>query len=85
MSRNFRFQLRRQRPVVGEMAAARLGCDREAWRHGELERCHLGEAKALAAEELAPTLAVFIEVEDELVDHGAHLPVSSLQSASTCA
>jgi hypothetical protein len=46
------------------VGAAGVGRDREPGRHGHAELRHLGEADALAAEQLAPATGVFVEVVD---------------------
>ena len=48
----------------GHVGAAGVGRDREARRHRDAERRHLGEADPLAAEELAPAAGVLVEVVD---------------------
>ena len=51
------------------VGAAGIGRDREPGRHGNAERRHLGEADALAAEQLAAARGLLVEVVD--VAHGA--------------
>ena len=48
----------------GHVGAAGVGRDREARRHRDAERRHLGKADPLATEELAPTAGVLFEVVD---------------------
>ena len=71
---DLRAELGRKRPGMREMVAACFRGDREPERDRQAERRHLGEAQALAAEQVAATLAVLVEVVDQLGAHVAHLP-----------
>jgi len=55
--------------VVGE---TRLGCDREARRHGDTGTGHLGGTGALAAKQIAHGLSALAEQVDPLVLSGGH-------------
>ena len=61
-------EARRQLPVGAHVRTAGVGRDGEARRDRDAEPGHLGEAGALAAEQLAPTAGVLVEGVD--VAHG---------------
>ena len=54
----------RQRLAVRHVRAARVGRDREPGRHRHAQLRHLGEADALAAEQLAAAVGGLVEVVD---------------------
>ena len=58
-------ELRRIGALVGVVVGADLGRDREAGRHGQADAGHLGEVRALAAEErLHRAVAVRLAAEE---------------------
>ena len=69
-----------QRVAARHVGVARLGRDREAGRYGQTDDGHLGEVRALAAEQELLLLAPLFEGEDVLVRHGR----SSERVFATC-
>ena len=66
---DFVHQAGRQRVAAGHVRVAGLGRDREPGRNGQAEVGHLGEVRALAAEQELLLLAALFEREDVLVGH----------------
>ena len=62
--RDLRLETLGQLAAGGHVGAAGVGRDREARRHRDAERRHLGETDPLATEELAPAAGVLFEVVD---------------------
>src|SRR5262249_61361150 len=76
--------LRRLLPRA-HVGAARVGRDREAAGHGDAERRHLRQPDALAAEQLAATRSLLVEVVDvALAGHDRNLSTATLRYSRMC-
>ena len=65
MPLDLRLELFGELLAVEHVRAARVGGDGEPGRDGDPELRHLGQAHALAAEQLPPALGRLVEVVDE--------------------
>ena len=73
----------RERVAPGHVRVAGLGGDGEAGRNGQAEVGHLGEVRALAAEQELLLLAALFEGEDVLVGHEKSLRTALFRPQTT--
>src|SRR6185503_9925925 len=76
-------QILRVALIVGIEIGADFGGDGEARRHRQAEACHLGEVRALAAEEIAHVGAAFRGAAAETVDPFGHHQPSIFEKSAT--